>query len=381
MNNTLAIISEVIILIFNILIFMQLIVLKRDTIATRVGMRIGSAIILLAFFVGTYFLKLPEVFASFLFVTIPTVTLFWILSKYKDARFFVIFCLVDTFTLILTFFARAVEVWFGTTAGIVAYVLVVMVMGVVYIKGTPLFKGFRELLINVNDGWLSMAFATALIYVLLIFSASYPKPLAERTEYLVVYSVLSLTILAFYAVFIQTLLHKKNLNDLNMQLTKEKQWHKIAYEDALTGLKNRMAYMEYSNDIERIAEKTDHVYTLMLDIDKFKQINDTHGHYVGDNTLKGAAALLRKVFDTSDYQLFRIGGDEFAVIALNVSKEALEGRIAVLREKDNEDESLSFSLGYASADFSENNAMEKALIRADRMMYKEKELKKASVQD
>lgn len=72
MNNTIAIISEIGMLVFNILIFMELTVLKKDDISTRILMYAGSAGILFLFFVCTYFFHLPESIASFLCVTIPS---------------------------------------------------------------------------------------------------------------------------------------------------------------------------------------------------------------------------------------------------------------------------------------------------------------------
>ncbi|MBQ9133788.1 MAG: GGDEF domain-containing protein [Clostridia bacterium] len=214
--------------------------------------------------------------------------------------------------------------------------------------------------------------AVASEVVALIFAAAYPKPLIERHEYLIIYAFLSVTILCFYAVFV-LMLQKKKLADLNVQLIKEKQWHKIAYNDALTGMKNRMAYIEQINELERTAKKTDLIRAVMIDIDNFKKINDTHGHYVGDLTLQNAAKLLDTVFSEENYATFRIGGDEFAVIANGVSVEALQERIACL--KDSEfclDVGCSFSIGYSTVDLEQKNAMENAFIRADSAMYEEK---------
>lgn len=376
MNNTIAIISEILILIFNILIFMRLTILERESKATRFWMGVGSAVILFAYFVATFYFKFPEVAASFLLVTIPSVAFFWILSKYKDARFFVTFCFLDTATLSLTFFARATEIWFGQFLGIIAYVVVFAAMAWFFFWGKDYFSGYRDLLSDVDEGWFSMALATAAIYVMMIFSATYPKPLIERPEYLLPYAFMCLTVLLIYGVFIQNLVHKQRLNRLNIQLENEKKWHRIAYEDALTGLKNRTAQMECLNNLERVAQKTDSVYVLILDIDDFKTTNDTYGHHEGDKLLKRAAGILTGVFDTIEYQVFRIGGDEFAILTLNADEEDLFRRIAILREADERDDTVSFSIGCSRADFTETTAIEKAMIRADQAMYEEKRTKK-----
>ena len=273
MDNKIGVISEVIVLIVNVLIFMRMTVLKKDTLATRMIMYIGSAIILGVFFVCTYTGLLPEALGSFVCVTIPSFTLFFILSKYKDFRFFVTFCFIDTVTMVLTFFSRMIGLMGGAIATVISGIAVCLVMLLIYFTGAPYFKRYRELMENVEGGWGTTAIATLLIYGLLIFTASYPKPLVERQEYLLPYAFLSVTILSFYVVFIRTLLQRKALSDLNAQLMQEMQWHEIAYSDGLTGLGNRMAYMEQVSKVERTAEESACIYVVVIDINNFKRIN------------------------------------------------------------------------------------------------------------
>ncbi len=378
MDNTLGIISEIFVLVFNILIYMQVTVPKNNGIITKLIMYVGSTLILSVFFVCTYFLRFPEALASFVFVTLPSFILFFALSKYKDFRFFVTFCFLDTTTLIITFFARFVDIEFGHVAGSVASIIVIVLMLVIYIKGRPFFKKYRELLKNVKDGWASMALATFMIYFLLIFSATYPMPLIQRTEYLLSYAALSVTLLTVYVVFIISLIQRKQLCDLNEQLIDEKKWHKIAYEDALTGLKNRMAYMENINNLERNLPKDSRVCVIMIDIDNFKNVNDTMGHKAGDELLKNVATALRKIFFDVGCVVYRVGGDEFVVIALEVAPEYLKSIIDnINKTKEITELGCSVSIGCSDVDFCENNAFERAFARADEKMYIQKTEKKA----
>jgi diguanylate cyclase len=91
----------------------------------------------------------------------------------------------------------------------------------------------------------------------------------------------------------------------------------VARHDPLTGLPNRMAFAE---DALRIAsggpEKT-HVAVLMLDLDRFKAVNDTMGHAAGDELLRKVADKLRENLRQGDI-VARLGGDEFAIIQVNV---------------------------------------------------------------
>lgn len=375
MDNTLGLICEVFVLVFNILIYMKLTVLKNNTRLTKAIMYGGSALILAFFFVCTYFLKMPEVMASFLCVTLPSFILFFILSKYKDFRFLVTFCFLDTVTLIITFFARMADLLGGHILGGIVSAIVVIAMLMIYIKGQPLFRRYRDLLKNANDGWASMAIATLAIYFLLIFSASFPKPLIERTEYLIPYAVLSITILTVYVVFVLSLMQKKHLSDLNVQLTNEKKWHKIAYEDALTGLKNRMAYIEMINELEREKDEKDSIFAIMMDVDNFKHINDTLGHHFGDKMLQQTAQYLLFLFPKENFTVFRIGGDEFAVIAINMTDEEMADKLEYIANHSTAEVGCSISIGMCKIDPANNTALEVAFETADKRMYEQKQEK------
>ena len=88
-----------------------------------------------------------------------------------------------------------------------------------------------------------------------------------------------------------------------------------ASHDKLTGLYNRAGCDILSKSIDL---KTTAV--LLVDADKFKEINDTHGHAVGDKVLQKLARVLKKTFRSEDY-ICRIGGDEFVVFMMHVSEE------------------------------------------------------------
>ena len=84
-----------------------------------------------------------------------------------------------------------------------------------------------------------------------------------------------------------------------------------AMTDGLTDLLNRASFEKILN------QDTDDIVLILIDIDKFKDINDTYGHVVGDDVLKKVAASIREQFRTTDY-CCRIGGDEMAVVMTSV---------------------------------------------------------------
>lgn len=93
-----------------------------------------------------------------------------------------------------------------------------------------------------------------------------------------------------------------------------------AEHDPLTDILNRSSFMQ----LQTVLKNSNTPLALMLvDVDEFKQINDTYGHDVGDRILQKVANLLQHTFHSSDYPI-RIGGDEFAVILMNTTEEERE---------------------------------------------------------
>lgn len=93
---------------------------------------------------------------------------------------------------------------------------------------------------------------------------------------------------------------------------------KLSYEaehDALTGLYNRSAFEKLRSMSRRRSSAL-----LLVDVDKFKTVNDTYGHDVGDRVLQKVASILRSSFRAED-RIFRIGGDEFAIIMTHAGQE------------------------------------------------------------
>lgn len=92
---------------------------------------------------------------------------------------------------------------------------------------------------------------------------------------------------------------------------------KLAYSDYLTELPNRVAFTEMLDNV-MLTRRNDEVIALMdIDIDNFKNINDTLGHSYGDELLIDVTHRLRQAIDENDY-LARIGGDEFLIITQNM---------------------------------------------------------------
>jgi two-component system, cell cycle response regulator len=98
----------------------------------------------------------------------------------------------------------------------------------------------------------------------------------------------------------------------------------LAQTDPLTQLLNRRALTErLISELDRARRYGHSVAVLMLDLDHFKQVNDTHGHMVGDGVLKDTAEILRAAIRSADF-VARYGGEEFVVVLPETS---LEGAV------------------------------------------------------
>jgi diguanylate cyclase len=109
--------------------------------------------------------------------------------------------------------------------------------------------------------------------------------------------------------------------------------HQLALSDELTGLGNRRAFYNrvqlYMNDSD---ESTLHGALLLLDLDRFKEVNDSLGHHAGDDLLRQVATRLTDCVHGTDDFLVRLGGDEFAVLLLDAGAEGAEAVAVRIRD-------------------------------------------------
>ncbi len=116
--------------------------------------------------------------------------------------------------------------------------------------------------------------------------------------------------------------------DITSRKDTEKELFNLAHYDTLTGLPNRYSFLENMNRIINQHMKSNLKFALFfLDLDGFKNINDSLGHLKGDIILKEVSERLRNVLKSSDI-ISRLGGDEFTVIAENLNSEFHAAKIA-----------------------------------------------------
>ena len=160
--------------------------------------------------------------------------------------------------------------------------------------------------------------------------------------------------------------------DLTLRKQTEQQLRYQGTHDALTGIYNRLFFEEELERLERSREYP--ISILVADIDGLKKVNDTYGHFAGDELIQKATGLLSSVFRSEDV-LARIGGDEFSALLPrtdSTTAEKIARRIREELKKNNQlfpDTAVNISLGLATA---EHDSLVKTFTIADQKMYQEK---------
>jgi diguanylate cyclase (GGDEF)-like protein/PAS domain S-box-containing protein len=120
----------------------------------------------------------------------------------------------------------------------------------------------------------------------------------------------------------------KILRDITERKLADDETSRMATVDILTGLANRAAFDRRRKEMISLATRTRQVLLLLLiDLDRFKDVNDTLGHHAGDLLLRETGARIREVSRESDLAA-RLGGDEFALLLLNPPSPASGGALA-----------------------------------------------------
>lgn len=139
---------------------------------------------------------------------------------------------------------------------------------------------------------------------------------------------------------------------------------KLSYRDMLTGLYNRNRYIERLEAYKQVQDQQ--IGAIYIDLNGLKKVNDEQGHRAGDELIVRAAGTIAGIFAEDAY---RVGGDEFVVILLDVSREEFARKTEQLRRQMQEN-GVDASIGGVWQASTEN--LEDLLRRADENMYREK---------
>lgn len=152
-----------------------------------------------------------------------------------------------------------------------------------------------------------------------------------------------------------------------------------ASHDKLTGFYNRRAFFDFlSNDIKRVRRNQVPLSLLMIDIDFFKQINDTHGHLAGDFILEKLSDLLRDTIREMDL-IGRFGGEEFMILLPDTDLECAEIVASKILENvakgtfNYENLTLNITVSIGVAQYKDPEKIDEFVNRVDMALYNAKE--------
>ena len=170
------------------------------------------------------------------------------------------------------------------------------------------------------------------------------------------------------------------LNDIDAQVRQEKEYgrriakaHTEASIDALTGIKNRYAYLGVEERMNRqIAEHRQPPFSItILDMNDLKKVNDLYGHQEGDRRIREACKIICDIFKHSP--VFRIGGDEFAVISQSNDYTCIEELIEIVRKHNTEaSRTGGVVIACGMSKFDNDDSVAAVFERADQNMYENK---------
>lgn len=162
---------------------------------------------------------------------------------------------------------------------------------------------------------------------------------------------------------------------------------RMMYTDTMARVANKAAYAEYVDRIYKRMREKDHInFTVAVaDINDLKKVNDTYGHEYGDKLIQNGAYILKKVWGKQS--VFRIGGDEFAVLLFDVDKNTVEEKKRLFEEElkafnqKNKEKILylQMAIGVAVYDPETDQDYMGVFRRADEEMYIDKKEKKLKI--
>jgi len=151
--------------------------------------------------------------------------------------------------------------------------------------------------------------------------------------------------------------------------------HQLSITDTLTGTRNKRYLLDTGEDF--LKNRRNHpIWAMLIDIDHFKKINDTHGHITGDRVLEALGSLLIESFP-EEAVVVRFGGEEFAVLLPNCTADEAMARAEALRRAVERLKpckiDLTISVGLSSTLDHPNLPLTKFLSLADKALYSAKE--------
>jgi diguanylate cyclase (GGDEF)-like protein len=159
-----------------------------------------------------------------------------------------------------------------------------------------------------------------------------------------------------------------------------KELNELSITDSLTNVYNRRhLFNRLKEETLRATRQKRPLSLMLLDLDRFKEYNDTRGHISGDEVLRNAARLISKSIREGVDSVYRYGGDEFAVILIDAEPPVAREIGKRIQQAFEESGEISSSIGWTM--YRENMSVTDFISEADRLLYRAKTAGKNSMRD
>ena len=212
----------------------------------------------------------------------------------------------------------------------------------------------------------------------------------EKTNYILIFKILIVFTIITLLGFIwnkQLSKSKKRIEELNYKLNEKiDELNKLSITDSMTDLYNRRHYDKiFEEEIQRANRYKHSLVFLLLDVDKFKEYNDTYGHSKGDKVLISISSCMKEITKRANDFAFRVGGEEFSLITSNLSekdayiyankiRESIENTL-IEHKYNTASNYVTVSIGLVIVNFKDKFTIKASdiYISADKALYKAKE--------
>ena len=250
-------------------------------------------------------------------------------------------------------------------------------IGIVVLMHLFLYKillpSYQKARVFFSSGWWKLN--VILVFFFIQFLNQYAFSIDMKNASNIVFDFVIFSII-FYLTLILIFDLVKDSAEMNKKTYENDELKNVAYIDVLTNMQNRAAYEKFvRRQVIKHRNNAGPIFIfVMLDINGFKNINDTRGHVAGDKILKQVGMVITEYFESYNCESFRFGGDEFVVLIEDMQLSDVENLIVKLNEVLFNLHNITLSYGCSEVDFNNTKPFHVALKTADAIMYSNKEL-------
>ncbi len=282
-------------------------------------------------------------------------------------------CIILLFILFFVKKARSIAYIYITFFILISYSIITSAfISPNYTCVTILIFLFQFPILYLDKGWriYLAVFLSSVIYLIVI--SHFKTPILIPDE------IINVAIFGILGCIIGTFTRKAQFENFDLKRSLEK----YAYIDQLTDLPNRRSFFNLIASSERENCEKPITALAMIDIDHFKDYNDTHGHQSGDECLKKLGECCRNFRKTYKITFFRYGGEEFIAVSSEYESKRFMELCELFRQSieklevtnlDGSHSGITVSMGIAFLPCLEDRKYEKLITKADNALYSAKE--------